>query len=144
MCESRESLSQRVPANWRVWERGWSKQCMTWSFHFHSALALFQLKHFSQFWTRPSMSYPKDAAWKQKESREAVMVTGLWGDTSYKERLKRLLKFNLKKKKQSGKRVSVFRYIYSSGMTTGIICSSYEWQTIVKMRGLSNSKEKSC
>ncbi|XP_009330779.1 PREDICTED: PQ-loop repeat-containing protein 3 [Pygoscelis adeliae] len=52
------------------------------------------------------------------------MVTGVLEDTAYAERLKRLLKFKLEKKKQSGKRIAVFRYMYSSGMRKGIICTS--------------------
>lgn len=73
-----------------------------------------------------------------------MMVTGVLEDTAYAERFKRLLKFKLEKKKQSGKRIAVFRYMYSSGMRKGIICTSREWQTIVKIIGLNYSKEESC
>lgn len=97
----------------------------------HLALALFQLKHFSQFWTRPSMSSPVDVG-HQAESREAMMVTAVQEDVAYEERLKGLLKFNLKKKKQSANRIAVLRYTYSSGMRKGIIYTSRDWQTLVK------------
>lgn len=72
------------------------------------------------------------------------MVTAVQEDVAYEERLKGLLKFNLKKKKQSANRIAVFRYTYSSGIRKGMIYTSCEWQTLVKLTGLNYSKGESC
>lgn len=77
-----------------------------------------------------------------KQSREAVMVTGVRKGMSYEKKNKKI-GFNLRKKQQSGKKI-VLRYIYSSEMRKGIICASREWQTIVNIIGLNYSKAESC